>query len=134
MKLTAENVANLVRSSLFKEPEGVIPDQFRAECIARGKIVKGIVHNFCFDPERLAANKADIMDLLNQLPNAFHQSHGGGWSFLNACYDKDGWQWGEHANMEELFCLGMAVDAVRELMPDMRECFPGGMPYYVVNI
>ena len=59
---------------------------------------------------------------------------GGGWSFLQACVDKNGNHWGEHSNMEELFCLGIAIGKVESLLPrDMWKVLPGGVPYYVIH-
>lgn len=58
--------------------------------------IEGIVNNFAFNSARLEANKNTIISLLEELPDEFRQSLGGGWSFLNACNDKHGSHWGEH--------------------------------------
>lgn len=53
-----------------------------------------------------------------------------GWAFQNLCYDKHGNQWGEHKNMEELMCLGLATGLVQFCLPrEEWAVFPGGLPY-----
>ena len=71
--------------------------------------VKGIVNNFGFHPDRVKKHENEIIGFLNELPGGFKSSEGGGCSFLNACIDKHGNQWGEHRNMEQLFALGIAI-------------------------
>lgn len=98
-------------------------------------VVEGIVSKFGFNPVRLESHREDVRALLSQLPKEFHiESAGGGWSFLNACTRSDGELWtGEHAKMEQLFALGVALDLVSCLLPrEMWSALPGGMPYYAV--
>lgn len=122
--LTAENVATVFKECLFAEGEATEP---RIE-------VKGIVTDFGFHPERTKANAAKIGALLAQLPEQFHATCGGGWSFLNACMRSDGVQWGEHRDMEALFALGIATEQARWQLPRaMWDALPGGMPYVVVD-
>ena len=92
-------------------------------------LVEGVVRKFGFHPERLRQYKSEIADMLRQLPNEFHND---GWSFLNACVDQKGNQWGEHKDIEELFVLGEALGLVKCLMPrELWGVLPGGMPYYM---
>lgn len=98
-------------------------------------IIEGITRKFAFDPKMIEENKDQIENLVNELPDPFMMSKGGGWSFLMACEDKHGNQWtGSHAIMEELFCLGMAAGKVKCLFTDreMWSALPGGVPYYAV--
>lgn len=122
-KLTAERVKAVFHDCLFNEGEP--HDNFvKAE---------GVVMTVGFHPGRLAAHDADIEEMLGELPEQFHDTKGGGWSFLNACMTKDGEQWGEHPTMDQLFQLGMAVGRVRCCFPrELWGMLPGGMPYYVV--
>jgi len=91
-------------------------------------LVEGIVSKFGFHPERLATHKDQISDLIKLMPEEF--SKGGGWSFLNLCMDKDGNQWGEHRNMEQLVALAIATEQGKYVMPrEMWSVLPGGMPY-----
>ena len=95
--------------------------------------VEGIMSTFGFHPERLKTHKEEIIEMLRQLPDDFHQKIGGGMSFLNACNDKEGVQWGEHMNMDQLFCLGMGIGKVRSPLPkSLWNQLPGGMPYFTV--
>lgn len=88
-----------------------------------------------FHPGRLAKHKEEICALLDELPDEFKKSGGGGMSFLNACLDKHGVQWtGLHSRMEQLFQLGIGVGKVQCLLPrELWAALPGGMPYFVVN-
>lgn len=123
MKLTATKVNEIFNDCLFKDGES----REGALC------AEGVVHNFGFHPERIQSHKQEITELLDELPENFFENSGGGWSFLQACVDKHNNQWGEHLHMEQLFCLGIALGLVKELLPkEMRSVLPGGVPYYVV--
>jgi hypothetical protein len=127
MELSAERVREVLRRSLAagKSVPGIV-------------VVQGIVNTYGFDPAKIAEAKPDILALLGELPTEFRDEKGGGgggWSFLNACMDQHGNQWGEHSNMEELVCLGIAAGAARWLLPrDQWNMLPGGMPYFVVTL
>lgn len=99
-------------------------------------IVEGILAKFGFLPEKIEKHRNDIVEMLMELPKEFMGEEGGGWSFLNASVNKDGVQWtGDHRIMEQLFCLGIAIDKVKNVFP--REVWgglPGGVPYYVVLV
>lgn len=106
------------------------PDAIIAECI---------LHKIAFYPEKIKEHKQEIIDLLSQLPDEFKEADGtnddmkGGWSFLNACVDKDGNHWGEHYAIEILISLGLAIGKIEFNMPrDMWKFLPGGMPYFTV--
>lgn len=125
MKLTGENVNMVFMNCLFKEGENTsnhIP-------------VEGITVRIGFHPERLEKNRQNIIDMLSQLPEQFHEGTGDGWSFLNACNNRAGEQWtGLQTIMEQLFCLGMAIDKVECPLPrDMWSILPGSMPFYMVR-
>ena len=96
-------------------------------------IISGVVHLYTFNSAQLRTYKAEIKQLLRQLPDEFMASIGGGWGFVNACVDKNGILWGQHINMEALFTLGIAVGYVKEMFDRSRWGeLPGGMPYYIV--
>lgn len=101
-----------------------------AKCVT----VQGIFHTFGFNPDKLEKHKDRIFQILLEFPDQFMSSKGGGWSFLNACNDKEGNQWGEHQNMEQLICLGIAIGKAKwMIMPrPVWKTLPGGMPYFVV--
>ena len=128
-RINAAEVRQALTDSLYKDDEivdGKPPDG--------AILVKGIISQFGFNPERLEAQREKVKGWLQALPEAFQQARGGGWSFLNACNDANGEQWGEHKDMEALFCLGIAL-GLAEWQPREREmwsAFPGGMPYVVV--
>ncbi len=96
-------------------------------------IVEGIMNTFGFSPEKLSEHSDEITEMLMNLPETFMKSSGGGHSFLMACNDKDGVQWGEHIDMDALFSLGSAINKTKSLFHrDMWDALPGSMPYYMV--
>ena len=123
-QLTAENVETIFAACLFKEGEDKEP-KVEAD---------GIMAKVAFHPTRLAGHKQQIEEMLKDLPDQFQEKSGGGWSFLNACMDKQGNQWtGLHARMEKLFQLGLAIGKVQCQLPrELWSSLYGGMPYYVV--
>lgn len=125
LELTSENVEKIFLDCLFQ----------KAEDSSQAKIVEGIRNKFGFNPEKLEKNKEAIISLLNQLPDDFKESVGeGGMSFLNACVTNKDDQWGEHSNVEQLICLGMAIDKVQYVFPkEIWIGLPGGMPYIVIK-
>jgi len=125
MKLNPERVNEIFLDCLFRNGEDT-SNHVKAE---------GITSTVGFHSGRLDSHKAEIEALLNELPDEFKKSGGGGWSFLNACNDKHGNQWtGFHQRMEQLFQLGIAIGKVESQLPrEMWSALPGGMPYYVIN-
>lgn len=123
--LNAERVQQIFLACLFKDDEDhnkYIP-------------APGITTDVGFHPGRIEAHKAEIARMLDELPDEFKESDGGGMSFLNACNDRHGNQWASlHKTMEQLFQLGIATGKETCQMPrEMWTALPGGMPYYVVN-
>ena len=125
--LTANKVRKLVMYCLFNEDELENGEPKDPSKILE---VHGIIIHVGLHKDRVEEKKPEIKTLLEELPPEFKE----GWSFLNACNDKNGRQWGEHRSMDELFSLGTAVGYVQCLMPrDLWSALPGGMPYYMVN-
>lgn len=124
-KLTSEKVNSVFQDCLFREGEDTT-SHIKAE---------GVMKTVGFHPVRLESHKLEIVELLQELPEEFQETKGGGWSFLNACLDKNGNQWtGLHSVMEELFLLGIAAGKVKFQLPrHMWAVLPGGMPYLVIS-
>lgn len=96
-------------------------------------IIEGVINTFGFHPQRLEATRPQVLEWLHELPEAFLESKGGGWSFLNACVDRSGRQWGEHRNIEQLLVLGIGLGLAKIQFPrELWSALPGGMPYFVV--
>lgn len=131
----AERTEKILLDCLFKQNEmteemknGIIPKDSPAV------VVKGIVNTFGFHPQRLESHREEVRTLLNEMPDNFHKSKGGGWSFLQMCVDKNENQWGEHRNMEQLMCLGIGLKMVEYCLPkEMWSALPGSMPYLVID-
>lgn len=121
-KLTAKNVENIFINCYSSG--------FNKDSIAG----KGTLSQYFFNRKKINAVKNIIVSFLKQLPDEFQQSKGGGWSFLNACVDKEGNQWGEHKNIEQLIALGNALDLITFPIPkEIWNILPGGAPYFVVK-
>lgn len=126
----AKRVDEIFVDCLYREEE--MTDLVDGEVPVGAVIVEGITNRFGFNPDRLHRYKEEIREILNMMPDEFHtgEGKGGGMSFLNLCMTKDGHQWGEHRNMEQLICLAIGLDMGKYCMPRMMwGMFPGGMPY-----
>ena len=116
-----------------EEVEGLPQGEVPKGCIK----VMGITTDFGLHPQRLESYRSVVEAYLAQLPETFRKSKGGGWSFLQACNLQDGTQWtGLHQRMEELFVMGLGLGKVA-YCTDKREiwtAFPGGMPYFILDM
>ena len=124
MILNSANVQQVFFNCLFQDDEDTsnhIP-------------VHSVIFKGGFHPERLTQNTDTIRQLLLQLPEQFMKSKGGGYTFLCACDNNEGVQWGEHYAIDQLLSLGLASKTAEFCISDrsMWESFPGGMPYFVV--
>lgn len=131
MKLNADNVNTVFMDSLFTDEEAKTITEDSDFLV----VADGVHTKVGFNPDRLASHKEDVKTMLSELPDAFFKESGGGWSFLNAIETKDGTQWAEHQNVDQLLTLGLGLELVSYLMPrDMWKMFPGSMPYFVVDL
>ena len=127
--LETDTVEKIFFDCLFKSEE-IKEDKIPEDAI----LVDGITNKFGFHPNRILQHKNEIIALLNELPENFHVNKGGGWSFLNACIDKDGNQWGEHRNIEQLVCLGIGIKRVSYNLPrELWSALPGSLPYFIIH-
>ena len=127
--IDSQRVRDIAADCLVDTPEG--------ETIPIDTVfVEGILHTYAFRPDKLIKHHDEVRGMLELLPDAFRVEIGGGWSFLNACYDRNEVQWtGEHWCMEMLFCLGIGMGLARWLLPkDMWSALPGGMPYVGITL
>ena len=131
--LQASRVEAIFHDCLFRNEE--IEESGQEALLETALEAEGITQNAAFHPEKVKEHKGEISRMLDELPDHFKESGGGGMSFVNACYDKRGRQWtGFHRTMEQLFQLGIAIERVESLSPrDMWPILPGGVPYYVVK-
>jgi hypothetical protein len=92
---------------------------------------QGLVRTFGFHPERLKQETPIIKALVQEIvADEFLKGKGGGHTFLNLCVDRKGVQWGEHQEMEALFCMAQAIGDAGFCMPrTFWAALPGGMPY-----
>ena len=127
---------------------------FKDEEIKDGKPIEGtyipaegITCKVGFHPARLESYREEVKHMLEGLPLQFRSinptrkalaiessENGGGWSFREACNDRNGVQWtGFQQRMEQLFQLGIGLGLAKCLLPrELWGTLPGGMPYYSV--
>jgi hypothetical protein len=105
------------------------------ECLSGSKDVgipvEGVMATYVLLPEKLAQHRAEIVSMLEQLPEEFFTDGGGGWSFLNLCQTADGDLWtGMHQTVDVLCVLAFGLDLGKWLMPrPIWSALPGGLPY-----
>lgn len=126
--INATRVVEIVKDCLFSDEE-IVDGKPDGEFIE----VRGLMGGFGFHPGRIDQHRKEINDMLDQLPDSFSKSKGGGMSFLNMCVDKDDNQWGEHIHMDHLVCLGIAIGRAEYLGREMASMLPGGMPYVSIG-
>lgn len=141
MTIDANRLDEMFRDSLFRDEEilelghdkTLTVEHFMAmpEDKRPFVAVQGIIHKMAFNPTRLESHRDEVRAMLDQLPDDFKTSGGGGMSTLNMVVDRNGVQWAEHRNMEQL--ATMAVGLKLGAWPMPREwwgALPGGMPYF----
>ena len=82
---------------------------------------------------RLMKHKADILDMLHQLPECFESSSGA--SFVKASFKRSGEQWTRnHREVEALIILGLGAGVLSCPLPKrLWNLLPDGMPRYCMN-
>lgn len=130
MSIDPSQVENIYTASLA---EDLSPDS------EHYLLIEGIVHTTAFDRRKLVTYTDRVAEMLSWLPMNYRPPQaggGGGWTFLNACFDKDDHQWtGLHWIMEMLFQLGIGLGMANWLGPrELWSAFPGGMPYVAVTL
>lgn len=99
--------------------------------------IDGVVEEFVYRRVRLEKHRTEVHAILELLPMEFRRRADGGeggWSFIMAGKDRDGWLWtGLQRRMAQLLGLGQALGYVKCQVPrPLWSAFPGGVPYYEV--
>lgn len=129
--ISSIRVDEIFRDCLYSDEE----IQSKGEALIKEEAItaQGILSLFGFNPVRLESYRDEVSSILDQLPDKFKTTGGGGASFLEACCDKEGNLWGQHQDMEQLFSLGIALNLVQYPLPkDLWSVLPGGMPYVTI--
>ena len=129
MQSTASKVNAILLSCLYNDSE--LPKDGSAPKDA--VIVKGVVGQFGFNPERLEAARSKVEDIIKEVvADEFLEGKGGGMSFLQLCMDREGQQWAEHRTLDEFCCLAQGLKlASFPLSREFWAVLPGGVPYVV---
>lgn len=130
--IDAKRISEILDDCFFTEAEMSIDlgGEKRDHIAAQGLRCMVALH-----PGRVAKHKEEVKKILSNLGDEFMIEKGGGTSFLNMCMDKNGNQWGEHPDMDELVMLGVACGFVSFPIPkDLWMTLPGGMPYIAVDL
>ena len=130
--ISTERIDVIIRDSLFRDYE---MDNDQPKNGMEFVEARGVVNQFGFHKTRLESHRAEVQEMLAELPDQFHSNKGGGWSFLNACMTREDRQWGEQRDVDLLMCLGLGLGVVRYTLPrEMWSVLPGGMPYFAVTL
>ena len=133
--IKAKEVEEALKDSLYKSEEVDTGGRCISEGFPAPVIVEGVTSTFYLNPERLNKKKNQVIKWLSELEDGFMKGKGGGQSFLNLCQTKDGVQWGEHQDCQNLVVLAIGLELMNYCAPkEMWSVFPGGMPYLVVNL
>lgn len=96
-------------------------------------VIEGLTKAVAFHPERLEPLREQVRAWLRELPLEFFPESmggGGGWSFLQMPFKRDGNHWGEHSDCERLLQLAVGLGEARYLAPrSLWRLLPGGLPY-----
>mgnify|MGYP000163782152 CR=1 FL=1 len=116
-----KRIKDLFMSCLFKDGEPT----------DKAVMVEGITMNVGFNPDRLAESKEQIRAVAAEIvSDDFIRGKGGGMSFLRLCETRNGDQWGEHVNCQELMLLCIAAGVANYLLPRAAwDMLPGSVPY-----
>lgn len=114
-------IDSLFTSCLFREGE---PTQDAV-------VADGITARFGFHPERLKAAVPELRALVGStVPDAFMSDGGGGSSFLDLAFDREGVHWAEHPTLQQLVVLCVASGLAAYCLPrEVWHVLPGGVPY-----
>lgn len=126
--LTSERVDELMTQCLF--PEGT------KRVTGQAIVATGVIHSFLFRAGPIEEHQEEIHQMLLELPEEFRAgTEHGGWSFLNMCVTKEGYQWtGLHLQQEKLMTLGYAAGWLDiPLSKANWMMLPGGVPYVIVR-
>jgi len=135
--IDAMELEAVLKECMFREEELEKGPDGEQQILAPARFGEGVmVTVFGFHEQRLMGHRETIIGWLKQLPEGFFaDSEGKGGSFLGACETRDGVQWGEHRNMEQLFALSNALGLSRFLVARfLWNMLPGGMPYIVIDL
>lgn len=135
MELTYQNLHNVMEDCLYR-PTEISGAAENENAVPAGAVcAEGVLHNFCFHPQRLESHRQDVKSMLSNMEDAFMVEKGGGMSLIRMPFTKDGKQFGEQIDAECLYVLGNALGYCKFCLPrEMWDILPGGMPYVQIDL
>lgn len=116
----AQRVSELFRECLFED------DEARDDAV----LAEGVTINAGFHPARLAAARERLVALLREIVTDDFLVQGRGASLLALCEARDGQQWGEQRNCQELLLLALASGLATYTFPRLLwGGLLGGVPW-----
>lgn len=132
MELTADNVRKTINACLHTGDHPKEENSLKVfiDYLDKSVMGRGIKNIFMFNKEKVKEKEADIISMLDQLPDGFKRSKGGGWAFVNLCMNNKDEQWCDlHDTMDELVALGVAIERVKFMGGIDTKLMAGGLPY-----
>ncbi len=133
--ISAKEVEEVLKYSLYRNEEVDTSGRCVSEGFPAAVIVEGITSTFYLNSQRLNEKKDQVVKWLAEFEDGFMKGEGGGHTFLRLCRTKDGAQWGEQKDCQNILVLAIGLNLMSYCAPkETWDAFPGGMPYVVINL
>lgn len=134
LTLSHDNIEKIFADCFFKQEE--LPENPTKDNMPEGAItVEGTRGTLVFHGERTESHREEVKELLSQLDDNFMKEKGGGWSFLQMPFNKNGEQYGEQMTADMLYCVAAALGYAKFALPrEMWLALPGSMPYIEIDL
>lgn len=131
--INSERITEMFLNSLYSQEEveslGITAEKHPED----SRIIQGLTGSFLVAP-RIKEHRAELIEMLRELPDVFRQSVGGGRSFTSMCVDRNGELWtGMHRVMEQFVILSLANELISMTSPIMSRGLPGGVPIITIK-
>ena len=122
--IKVERINEILKDCLFRPDE--LNEAGGLDDMSLAALVEGVTVSVGLNKERLETYRDEVQEMVDQLPDSFRTENGD--SFVNMCVTKDGAQWGEHPNMQELMFLSVGLDLMESTLPRPLWGAAGGVP------
>ncbi|MGF7535774.1 hypothetical protein AAGG74_19135 [Bacillus mexicanus] len=122
--ISTKELDNMFMNCLYEKTE-VIDGKVPEDAI----VVQGIVNCFALHPLRTRMYKETIKKYLGEISVDLSK----GQHFLNLCYDKKNYQWGDHRQVEQLVVLSIANNLLEYTLPKEYWGLTKGLPFVITT-